>query len=314
MDLQPNIQRIQISEGPKKKKRFTYRSIDSLKDFGFAAPAIFLLLIFVYYPILNSIYISFTNWNLTRPTKEFIGFQNYEHILTNDRFYNVLKVTFTYTFFDVLLTLGIGLLLALLFNKTTKLFGFLRVITFMPYYISMVIAAMIFLWIFNNNYGLVNQVLQAMGYDPVMWLTNPKTALWPLIVVSLWKGVGFAMIIFMAGLRSIPLEYYEASSIDGASKLYQFLKITLPLLSPVTLFLVITNFISSMKVFQSIDIMTGGGPLEATNAIVYWIYTMTFSEFKAGRGSALIVIFFIIIVVLTIIQFIVSKKKVHYEG
>src|SRR5690606_28332793 len=152
------------------------------------------------------------------------------------------------------------------------------------------------------------------GIGKMEWLTNPKVALWPLIIVSVWKGVGFAMIIFLGGIRSIPVEYYEASSIDGANKIKQFFKITLPLLSPTTLFLVITNFISSMQVFQSIDIMTKGGPLNATNAIVYWIFKMAFDDFRIGRASALIVIFFIIIIVLTIVQFLISKKRVHYEG
>lgn len=288
--------------------------LDRLKEFGFAVPALFFLAVFVFYPITNSIYLSFTDWNLVRPVKNWVGVDNYQWLLESKLFGKVLQVTFTYTFLDVVLTLTIGLLLALLLNKTTKFFGFLRIITFMPYYISMVIAAMVFLWIFNNNYGLANQVIGYFGIGKMEWLTNPKVALWPLIIVSVWKGVGFAMIIFLGGIRGIPVEYYEASSIDGANKIKQFFKITLPLLSPTTLFLVITNFISSMQVFQSIDIMTKGGPLNATNAIVYWIFKMAFDDFRIGRASALIVIFFIIIIVLTIVQFAISKKQVHYEG
>jgi ABC-type sugar transport system permease subunit len=292
----------------------TSRFVESFKDFSFALPALAFMIIFIYYPLANSFYLSFTNWNMTKPTKKFVGIDNYTYLLSSETFYKVLKVTFTYTILDVLLTLGIGLLLALLFNVASKFFDFMRAVLFMPYYISMVIVSMIFLWIFNPQYGLANEVIGMLGLEPVKWLTNPTTALWVLIIVSVWKGVGFAMIIFIAGLRSIPLEYYEASSIDGANKWWQFWKITLPLLSPITLFLVVTNFISSMQVFQSVDIMTNGGPLEATKAMVYWIYDMAFAEFRTGRASALVIIFFFIIILLTLLQMFVSRKKVHYEG
>ncbi|WP_218094826.1 carbohydrate ABC transporter permease [Paenibacillus solanacearum] len=288
--------------------------MEGFKDFAFAVPALLCLLIFVYYPLLNSLYLSFTNWNMTRPTKKFVGFDNYAYLLTSDTFYKVLKITLTYTVLDVALTLSIGLLLALLFNHTSKLFGFMRSIIFMPHYISMVIVSMVFLWIFNGQYGVLNKMLEKFGFEPVLWLTNPNTALWVLIVVSVWKGVGFTMIIFIAGLRGVPLEYYESSAIDGATRWHQFWSITFPLLSPTTLFLFITNFISSMQVFQSVDIMTNGGPLEATKAMVYWIYEMAFGEFRTGRASALVIMFFIIIVLLTVVQMIVSRKKVHYEG
>jgi ABC-type sugar transport system permease subunit len=295
-------------------KRSNTLWLEYLKDFSFAVPALVILTLFIYYPLLNSLYLSFTNWNMTKPVKKFIGFDNYVYLLTNDTFYKVLKVTFTYTVFDVLLTLGLGLLLALLFNSVSKFFGFMRAIIFMPHYISMVIVSMVFLWIFNGRYGLVNELMSWAGLDPIQWLTNTKTALWVLVLIGVWKGVGFTMIIFIAGLRSIPVEYYEASGIDGATKWTQFWKITLPLLSPTTLFLVVTHFISSMQVFQSVDVLTNGGPLDSTKAMVYWIYEMAFSEFRTGRASALVIMFFLIIVLLTMVQMYVSKKKVHYEG
>ncbi|MVP02430.1 ABC transporter permease subunit [Paenibacillus sp. N10] len=288
--------------------------MESLKDFAFAAPALLVLGVFIYYPLLFSFYISFTNWNMTKPVKKFIGLENYDKLLSDPLFYKVLRITFTYTVLDVFLTLALGLGLALLLNKSTKLFNFMRSAIFMPYYISMVIASMIFLWIFNNQYGLLNKITGLFGIAPINWLQDPDTAIWTLLAVSIWKGIGFAMLIFIAGLRSIPLEYYEASSLDGANKFWQFLHITLPLLSPTTLFLVITNFISSMQVFQSVDIMTNGGPLDSTKAIVYWIYEMAFVNFRTGRASALVIIFFFIIIALTAVQMLVSRKKVHYEG
>jgi len=288
--------------------------MEKWKDFLFAFPALALLGIFLYYPLANSFYISLTNWNMTKPVKKFVGIDNYTYLLGHEDFYKSLKITFTYTIMDVVLTLVIGLLLALLFNVSSRFYAFMRGIVFMPYYISMVIAAMVFVWIYNGKYGLLNRVVSLFGIDPVEWLINPKTVLPALVVVSVWKGVGFAMILFIAGLRSIPADYYEAAAIDGANRWQLFHNITLPLLSPMTLFLVITTFISSMQVFQSIDIMTNGGPLQASNAIVYWIYTLAFSQFRTGRASALIMIFFVIILLLTALQWMISRKKVHYEG
>ncbi|MGM1048315.1 sn-glycerol 3-phosphate transport system permease protein [Paenibacillus uliginis N3/975] len=310
MNQAPTV--VSVPKTPKNKG--LRRRMESLKDFAFAAPALLVLGIFIYYPLLFSFYISFTNWNMTKPVKKFIGLDNYDKLLSDDLFYKVLRITFTYTILDVLLTLALGLGLALLLNVSNRVYNFMRSGIFMPYYISMVIASMIFLWIFNNQYGLLNKIIGIFGLEPINWLQDPDTALWTLLAVSIWKGVGFTMLIFMAGLRSIPLEYYEASSLDGANKFWQFLHITLPLLSPTTLFLVITNFISSMQVFQSVDIMTNGGPLDSTKAIVYWIYEMAFVNFRTGRASALVIIFFFIIIILTAVQMLVSKKKVHYEG
>jgi len=289
-------------------------ALEKWKDFLFALPALALLGIFLYYPLGNSLYISLTNWNMTKPVKKFVGADNYTYLLGHEDFYQSLKITFTYTIMDVVLTLVIGLLLALMFNVSSRLYAFMRGIIFMPYYISMVIAAMVFIWIYNGKYGLLNRVVTLFGIDPVEWLIHPQTVLPALVVVSVWKGVGFAMILFIAGLRSIPSDYYEAAAIDGANRWMLFRYISLPLLSPMTLFLVITTFISSMQVFQSIDIMTNGGPLQSSNAIVYWIYTMAFSQFRTGRASALIMIFFVIILLLTALQWLISRKKVHYEG
>ncbi|OPA80440.1 ABC transporter permease [Paenibacillus selenitireducens] len=297
-----------------RKRRLGFRTLEKWKDFSLALPALLFLAIFTYFPLVSSFYISMTNWDLIKPIKKYLGFKNYERLLGDEQFYHVLKVTFTYTILDVVLSLLIGLGLALLFNHRSRAFGVMRLLIFMPYYISMVIASMVFVWILNPEYGVLNKALHVFGIEPVYWLNDPSTALWSVVSVSVWKGVGFAMIIFIAGLRSIPTEYYEASSIDGADKWRQLLHITIPLLSPTTLFLVITSFISSMQVFQSVSVMTGGGPLGTTKVMVMWIYEMAFVQFKAGKASALVIIFFFIIIFFTFIQFSLSKRKVHYEG
>lgn len=297
-----------------KKGLFNYGRRESFKDFLFALPALLFLALFTYYPLANSVYLSFTDWNMVRPIKKFLGLTNYEKLLADPELYHTLKVTFTYTIVEVGLELAIGLALAVLFNVMSRAYSAMRVVIFLPHYISMVVASMVFVWMYNFDYGILNSVLKMLGLSPVNWLNDPKMALWSVIVVAVWKGVGFTMLIFISGLRSIPVEYYEASSIDGANKWHQLRYITIPLLSPTTLFLVITSFISSMQVFQSVDVMTNGGPLGSTHVMVLWIYEMSFGQFKVGKGSALIIMFFFLIIVLTALQFIISKKKVHYEG
>lgn len=297
-----------------KKAFFHYKRRERFKDFMFALPALLFLALFTYYPLANSVYISFTDWNMVKPIKKFIGFANYEKLLADSELYHVLNVTFLYTLVEVSLELLIGLAFAVLFNVAGKAFNLMRLIIFMPHYISMVVASMVFIWIYNPEYGILNSVLKLFGMHPVKWLNEPSTALWAVIAVAVWKGVGFTMIIFISGLRAIPVEYYEAGSIDGANRWKQLIHITIPLLSPTTLFLVITSFISSMQVFQSVDVMTGGGPLGSTHVMVLWIYQISFEQFKAGKASALIIMFFFLIILLTVIQFAISKKKVHYEG
>lgn len=296
-----------------KKPLISYRKLEDIKDFSFALPALILLIVFTYYPLIYSGYISMTDWNFIRPDRNFVGFDNYTWLFNRDMFYHSLKVTGIYTVLDVTITLSLGLAFAVLLDKTTKTYSFFRLVIFMPHYIAMVIAGIIFIWILNTNYGILNQTLQMFGIGRVQWLQTSWGAMFSVVMVSVWKSVGYAMIIFLAGLRGIPKEYYEASYIDGASKWNSFRFITLPLLSPITLFLLVTSVISSMKVFQSIDIMTGGGPLNATKVIVYWIYDLAFQDFRVGRASALVVVFFIMIVLVVIIQMQVAKKKVHYE-
>ncbi|CAG7654647.1 carbohydrate ABC transporter permease [Paenibacillus allorhizosphaerae] len=297
-----------------RKKWLHYQRLEKLKDFSLIIPAFVLMGTFSFYPLVYSFYLSFTDWNFVRPVKNFIGLSNYEKLLVDAQFYNVLKITFLYTVLDVSLVILIGLLLAMLFNSNSKLFGFMRFFIFMPHYISMVVASLVFMWLLNYRYGLLNVALGAVGVEPVNWLNNPVSALWSLVFVAVWKGCGFCMIIFIGGLRGIPLEYYESAGMDGAGRWHQFRHITLPLLSPITLFLVITTFIGAMQVFQSVDVMTGGGPLDSTRVMVMWIYEVAFKQFRIGKSSALVIIFFAIIVAFSFLQYYISKKRVHYEG
>ncbi len=184
----------------------------------------------------------------------------------------------------------------------------------MPKYIGVSTAGIVFTWILNGRYGILNYLLGTVGIKGPDWLTNEKTALAGVLILTTWRVVGYAMLIYLSAMQGIAKDYYEAASLDGASKTQQFFKITIPLLSPTTLFLFVTTFIASMKVFQSIDVMTGGGPYKATNVMVYWIYRLAFVEFRVDRASVVAVLFFLILLIITAITMRISENSVNYDG
>lgn len=304
-------------EGIKKRKKSKHKRIEEFKDFLTVLPALIFFGVFIYYPLGELFRISFTNWNLIKDEFKYVGFRNYKWLFAGsgwDQLVNALKVTFTYTIAEVFVTLVFGLLLALLFNKMTKMYNSFRTILFMPKYIGVSTAGIVFTWILNGRYGILNYLLGTVGIKGPDWLTNEKTALAGVLILTTWRVVGYAMLIYLSAMQGIAKDYYEAASLDGASKMQQFFKITIPLLSPTTLFLFVTTFIASMKVFQSIDVMTGGGPYKATNVMVYWIYRLAFVEFRVDRASVVAVLFFLILLIITAITMRISENSVNYDG
>lgn len=290
---------------------------EKIKDFLCVLPALIFLFIFVYYPIGDLIRISFTNWNLVKDEYKYVGLKNYEWLFLGSGFKDFiqsLKVTFTYTFFEVSITIIGGILLALLFNRDSKLFNGMRAVVFMPKYIAMATSGVVFIWILDQNHGILNVILGKFGIDPVPWLGSEKTALYGILILTCWRVVGYSMMLYISAMRGISPDYYEASSLDGASKIQQFFKITLPLLSPITLFIFVTTFISSMKIFQSVDVMTDGGPYKATNVMVYWIYDLAFVNFRVDRAAAVSTAFFVILLIFTAATMKISNKNVHYDA
>ncbi|NLC65502.1 MAG: sugar ABC transporter permease [Clostridium sp.] len=301
----------------KKRKKSKHKRIEEFKDFLTVLPALIFFGVFIYYPLGELFRISFTNWNLIKDEFKYVGFRNYKWLFAGsgwDQLVNALKVTFTYTIAEVFVTLVFGLLLALLFNKMTKMYNSFRTILFMPKYIGVSTAGIVFTWILNGRYGILNYLLGTVGIKGPDWLTNEKTALAGVLILTTWRVVGYAMLIYLSAMQGIAKDYYEAASLDGASKTQQFFKITIPLLSPTTLFLFVTTFIASMKVFQSIDVMTGGGPYKATNVMVYWIYRLAFVEFRVDRASVVAVLFFLILLIITAITMRISENSVNYDG
>lgn len=279
----------------------------------FLAPNTIGFLLFTLVPVLASFALSFFDWPMVG-TPAFSGLENFRRMFTGDvKFYKVLWNTIYYTLLYVptvlVFSLGLGLLI------TRKLRGVLtfRLLYYLPVLTSYVAAAMVFQWIFNNDFGLLNYLLRCVGLQGTNWLTNKATVMPCVAFVSVWKNVGRYMIIFMAGLQSIPQPLYEAARIDGATFWKQFRYVTIPMLSPTTFFLLITSMIDSFKLFDIVWCMTGGGPADATRTLVTYIYNVSFQNFRMGYGCALSWLLFLIIFVFTAVQMKCQSKWVQYD-
>jgi multiple sugar transport system permease protein/sn-glycerol 3-phosphate transport system permease protein len=297
----------------KNKTRF----LNSFKDFLLVVPALGFLLVFTYYPILELLRISFTNWNLIRDNYEYIGMRNWTWLFQGSGtryFLSSLRITALYTAGEIAITLGGGIILALLFDKTGRGFSAMRAIIFMPRYVAMSSAAVIFLWLLNTNNGIFNFFLESLGFSRVNWLGSRNTALPSVLMLTGWRSIGYGMIIYLSAMRGISSDYYEAAQLDGANAFQRFFRITLPLLSPTTIFLFVTTFIASMKVFQSVDMLTGGGPYRSTEVMVYQIYQYAMHDFRIDRAATTAIVFFVILLIFTALTMRVSRGSVHYES
>lgn len=292
--------------------KITMKKKETLGAWAFLMPSLIGFIIFVFGATIVSLLISFFDWDMLTPAK-FVGLENYLKLLKSDSFFLVLRNTVIFVIGTVPTRVIFSLLLALILVKKIPGRTFFRSAIFLPVAASTVAVAMIWRWIFNADFGLLNDFLYKIGISPLpQWLINPNWALVALIIFSVWKDVGFSTVLFMAGLEGIPDTLYEAGDIDGASSWIKFWKITLPLLSPTTFFVVVINLISSFQVFDQAYVLTGGGPANATTTIVYYIYNYGFQRFKMGYACAAAWILFAIIFVLTVIQFKNQEKWVYY--
>jgi multiple sugar transport system permease protein/sn-glycerol 3-phosphate transport system permease protein len=286
-------------------------------DFLFVLPALVLLAVFTYYPVAKLVQISLTDWNLLKPEWNFVGLKNWKWLFagTGAKYlWNSLKVTFLYSLGEIFITIVGGIIFALLFKRTTRGFSAMRAIVFVPKYVAMSSAAMVFLVILNTNYGVLNHFLNILGFASVDWLNQKSTALISVLMCTGWRVIGYGMMIYLSAMMGISTQYYEAASLDGANKTQQFFKITLPLLSPTTLFLLVTTFLSSMKVFQSVDIMTSGGPSRSTEVFVYMIYNYAMVDFRMDRAATSAVMFFVILLAVTVATMKFSNNSVTYDS
>lgn len=286
---------------------------EKLRPYGMVAPAIVIFSLFFIYPIFYMMYLSMFDWNFISPTKTFVGLQNFKDLLADADFRKVLTNTTVYTVLTVTLTTGLALLLALWLNRKGMFHAFVQGAIFSPHIISLVSISLLWSWLMDPEYGLLNWVIGLFGFGPLQWLSHPGSSLVSLVIVAVWKGLGYNTLVFIAGLQSIPGDIHEAAALDRSKPWTTFHRLILPMLSPTIFFLVIINLLSSFQVFETIAIMTQGGPVNSTNTLVYYIYENGFRFFKIGYASAAGVILLFIVGVLTLIYFKLLSNRVHYR-
>jgi multiple sugar transport system permease protein len=280
----------------------------------FLAPVLLLFSVFTVFSVGYAFYLSFHEWNILEPEKPYVGLENYSRLIEDDRFHQAVVNTLYYVAGSVPLTMGIGLLVALLLNTKIRARGVFRALFYLPVLTPLVIASIIWKWVYNGDYGLLNYYLIQLNLidEPLLWLSDKNLAMPAVIITSVWKGVGFAMVVYLAGLQSIPEDYYDAAKIDGATGWRRLKDITIPLLSPTTLFLLIVSVLGSFQVFTQIFIMTNGGPLGRTRTVVWYIYTTAFRDFNMGYAAAMAFALFAMMLAFTALQFRLLRNEVQY--
>jgi multiple sugar transport system permease protein len=267
--------------------------------------------VFVIFPILLVVYLSFTSYDIVG-TPKWIGLLNYEDLLEDDVFWTAVRNTAYYTAVTVPVGMMLSLLLALFINRQLPAIAFFRTVYYAPVVAPLVTTALVWMLFYSETIGLFNYVLSLFGIAPKQWLSSSTWAMPSVIILSIWKGVGFNMVIFLAGLQSIPRELYEAASLDGAGKVRSFWYITLPLLMPSTVYVIITSVIASFQVFEQVFVMTNGGPNNSTTTIVHQIYRTAFVHLEMGYASAMALALFVILVAASLVNVRVFARKEIY--
>lgn len=295
--------------GPPNRRR--RRAGQALWAALFLLPSALPLLLFTLVPMVSSAWVSLHRWNLLS-SMEWVGLDNYRELLADPQTGRVFLHTLFYVGGYLPLVYVGGLGLAMMLNQRLKGRGFLRATYFLPVVTSWVVVALVWQWLLNPAGGLVNDLLGAVGLPQPGWWTDPDWALPSVIVASAWKDLGFVMVILLAGLQAIPSDLYEAARVDGASAWQRFRRITLPLLSPSTFFVVVISLINGFQVFDQVYVMTGGGPAGASQVVVGQIYDLTFRYGRAGEASALSWLLFGLILLITVVQIRIQRRWVHH--
>jgi multiple sugar transport system permease protein len=287
---------------------------ESLCGLLFISPTLLGFLVFFLGPIFAVLFLSFTRYDMFS-APESAGLANYVKLLTDSQLHKVYGNTFFFGTAAIILNVSLGLFLAILVNQRLPAFlrYLLRTVYFFPVLVGMIYAATVWKFLFNRDLGVINYYLHYIGVGPVSWLTSSQFALWSIILVYMWKNVGFTMLTTLAGLQGIPQDIYEAAAIDGARPFAMLRKITIPLLSPVILFNVVITLINTMQEFDSIVALTNGGPGNASRTVSLYIYEKAFRGLDMGYASAIAVTLFLVIALLTALQFSLSRRWVHYS-
>lgn len=262
---------------------------------------------FMLVPILMSLYFSFTNYDVIS-TIEFIGFENYINLFQDEQFIVAIINTLWFTVLTVPAGIILALLLAVLLNRQIRGISFFRTLVFIPVITSMVAVSLVWSMLYEENGGLLNTLLGYLNLPPVAWLTSTEMAMVSIAIMSIWKGLGYNMTIFLAGLQGVPRDLYEAATIDGANSFQKFRKITIPMIGPTTYFVTLMALIGALQVFDQVNIMTGGGPVNATRTIAFHLYQYGFQFYKMGYACAAAYVLFILVFIVSLIQNRSSKK------
>ena len=278
----------------------------------FILPAVIPLSVFWIWPMVKAIFMSFTDWDFISSNYNIVGIDNYRELFLDNMFFNALKNTFIFTIGTLVPTIAGGLAIAMLFKKKIKGAALYKAIIFSPWITPTVAISIVWSWIFEPEYGFANYILQLLSLPKSQWLQSSDTAMISVIIVTIWKGFGWAMVFYLTALEKVPSYLYEAAAIDGAGAYKKFTSITLPLISPTTFFLSIITTINSLQAYDQIQVLTQGGPAGSTRTILYMYYQTAFENFNIGQATAIAIIILLMIGVLSGLQFIASKKWVHY--
>ncbi|WP_142303660.1 carbohydrate ABC transporter permease [Evansella halocellulosilytica] len=276
-------------------------------------PSIVLFSLFMFYPMINSLYLSFFFTDAQGEPTTFVGWENYLYLFQSESFRKSVVATLLFVLYTVPPSVILALFLALIANENLKGIGIFRTIFASTLGMSVAASAVIWLFMFHPTAGVLNSFLSLINLPSVNWLQDSTMALISVAITTVWMNTGFSFLIILGGLQNIDRDLYESSRIDGASYFYQLRRITVPMLSPTLFFIITITFINSFQSFGQIDILTGGGPAEATNLIIYSIYREAFIYYQFGPASAQAILLFLAVLVLTLLQFKFGERKVHYQ-
>ena len=291
-----------ISETTDARSRRSWRRGEEMTGYLFILPSALLIAAFLAFPVIYSLWLSLVSWDGMSPHIRFVGLGNYDLLIHSAEFWNSLTVTGYYTFAAVPLRMAAALAFAIFLNQKIRGLGIYRTLYFTPVVTSGIAVSIIWVWIYDPTWGIANWVLSLVGIPPLQWLSSPNEAMPGLILMSIWKNMGFDMVIYLAGLQGIPETYYEAARVDGAGPWSMFRHITWPLLAPTTFFILVTGIIGASQVFDQVFVMTNGGPLRSTEVLVFILYQHAFKFFEMGYASAIAWAIFLIVMVFTILQ------------
>ena len=298
-----------FSISPKRRREW----IEWLSGYAFLAPSFIVLAVFTYFPVAYALGLSFFKWRILRGEPTFNGLTNYQLLLTSEDFWQAIGNTVYFAVGSIPTGMAIALFIAILLNRPMRALSIYRTAYFLPTVTSMVAVSVVWMWIYHPDVGLMNYFLELFHLPAIRWLNDPRWAMPALILLGVWKGLGYNVIIYLAGLQNIPQHLYEAAQIDGANRWQLFRNVTFPLLTPTTFLILVMAVINSFQAFTEFHVMTQGGPLGSTTVIVYYLYQQAFQQFNMGYGSALAIVLFLIILGLTLIQNRVLGPRVHYQ-